>query len=238
MTVAGEGLRAYAREPMLAEGGVAWQDAPRESGDPSVVRPVAEPFVADGGLRVLDGDLGRAVIKTSAVEAEHRRIEAPARVFDNQQAVLAAFRAGELEGDFVCVVRGQGPRANGMPELHKLTPELGVLLSRGQRVALVTDGRMSGASGKVPAAIHLHPEWVSGGAIGRLRDGDWICLDADAGTLSVRVPEAEWAARSVEPVETDVQHGMGREMFAAFRSMASSAETGAITFNPAAAEES
>ena len=233
MTVAGGGLRAYAREPMLAEGGVRWQDAPGTSGDQSVVRPVVEPFAADGGLRVLDGNLGRAVIKTSAVHTDYRRIEAPARVFDSQQAVLEAFRAGELEGDFVCVVRGQGPRANGMPELHKLTPELGVLLARGQRVALVTDGRMSGASGKVPAAIHLHPEWASGGAIGRIRDGDRICLDADAGTLTAQVPEAEWAARRTEPVATDQQHGMGREMFAAFRATASSAETGAITFNVA-----
>ncbi|AGY91763.1 hypothetical protein SPICUR_03880 [Spiribacter curvatus] len=237
MTVAGEGLRAYAREPMLAEGGVGWQEAPTQSADQSVVRPVAEPFDADGGLRVLDGNLGRAVIKTSAVRPDHRRIEAPARVFNDQQAVLAAFRAGELEGDFVCVVRGQGPRANGMPELHKLTPELGVLQSRGQRVALVTDGRMSGASGKVPAAIHLHPEGASGGAISCIRDGDLICLDADAGTLEARVPEAEWTAREVEPIDNAVQHGIGREMFAGFRAMASSAESGAITFYPVTATE-
>ncbi|KAF0282903.1 phosphogluconate dehydratase [Spiribacter roseus] len=237
LTVSGEGLRAYAREPMLADGGVAWGEAPARSGDAQVVRPVADPFDTDGGLRVLDGNLGRAVMKTSAVHPDHRRIEGPARVFDDQQAVLAAFRAGALEGDFVCVVRGQGPRANGMPELHKLTPELGVLQSRGQRVALVTDGRMSGASGKVPAAIHLHPEWVRGGAIGRIREGDWITLDADAGRLDVDVPEAEWAARESAPPDTTVQHGIGRDMFAGFRSMAGSAETGAISFSPATDNE-
>jgi len=237
LTVSGEGLRAYAREPMLADGGVAWGDAPTRSGDPQVVRPVSDPFDTDGGLRVLEGNLGRAVMKTSAVHPAHRRVEGPARVFDDQQAVLAAFRAGELTGDFVCVVRGQGPRANGMPELHKLTPELGVLQSRGQRVALVTDGRMSGASGKVPAAIHLHPEWVRGGAIGRIREGDWITLDAEAGQLDVEVPAAEWAAREPAAPGTSTQHGIGRELFAGFRSMASNAETGAVSFAPGADNE-
>ncbi|MEX0448411.1 phosphogluconate dehydratase [Spiribacter sp. 221] len=232
MTVAGEGLDAYAREPMLADGGVAWRAGPAHSADTDVVRPVTEPFSGNGGLRVLQGNLGRAVIKVSAVKPEHRVVEAPARVFDDQQQVLAAFRAGALEGDFVCVVRGQGPRANGMPELHKLTPELGVLQSRGQRVALVTDGRMSGASGKVPAAIHLNPEYVCGGAIGRIRDGDVIRLDADAGLLEVKVPEAEWADRSSTPESSEPQYGIGREMFAAFRSLAGSAEHGAISFSP------
>ncbi len=229
-TVAGEGLRAYSREPVLAAGGVSWQDAPTVSADDTVLRPVATPFAEDGGLRVLDGNIGRAVIKVSAVKPEHRVVEAPARVFTDQQDVLAAFRAGELEGDFVCVVRGQGPRANGMPELHKLTPELGVLQSRGQRVALVTDGRMSGASGKVPAAIHLTPEWAAGGDIGRIRNGDVIRVDAERGELRARVPADEWAQRRVEPPRTEPQHGMGREMFSNFRQMASSAETGAVTF--------
>ena len=232
LTVSGEGLRAYAREPVLAEGGVDWQPAPSASGDRDVVRPVTAPFDADGGLRVLEGNLGRAVMKTSAVDPDHRRVVAPARVFDDQQAVLAAFRAGTLTGDFVCVVRGQGPRANGMPELHKLTPELGVLQARGQRVALVTDGRMSGASGKVPAAIHLHPEWAHGGDIGRIRDGDPVVLDAEAGRLDVDVPEAEWAARSVTPMTGGTTFGIGREMFAGFRAMASDAETGAVSFTP------
>ena len=237
MTVAGDGLDAYTREPMLADGAVDWQAAPSQSTDESVLRPVARPFAEDGGLRVLAGNLGRAVIKVSAVKPEHRVVEAPARVFEDQQQVLAAFRAGELEGDFVCVVRGQGPRANGMPELHKLTPELGVLQSRGQRVALVTDGRMSGASGKVPAAIHVTPEWVAGGAIGRIREGDMIRVDAERGELLALVPEAEWSRRPVVPPDSEPQHGSGRELFAHFRAVASGAETGAVSFLPGAGAE-
>ncbi len=232
LTVAGRGLSAYAEEPTLADGGVAWQPAPSASADQSVLRPVAEPFSEDGGLRVLEGNLGRAVIKVSAVKPAHRVVEAPARVFDDQQAVLEAFRAGQLSGDFVCVVRGQGPRANGMPELHKLTPELGVLQARGQKVALVTDGRMSGASGKVPAAIHLSPEWASGGDIGRIRDGDPIRLDAETGRLEVLVAASEWQSRTLERPEGEPQFGMGREMFAGFRASAGDAENGAISFWP------
>ena len=235
LTVAGRGLRAYSEEPALADGGVRWQPAPATAGDESVIRPVDTPFASDGGLRVLDGNLGRAVIKVSAVKPEHRVVEAPARVFSDQQAVLAAFRAGELEGDFVCVVRGQGPRANGMPELHKLTPELGVLQGRGQQVALVTDGRMSGASGKVPAAIHVTPEWVAGGPIGRIREGDVIRLDAERGELQAQVSEEEWSRRESTGGVSEPQHGMGREMFANFRAVASGAETGAITFMPGVA---
>ncbi len=233
ITVAGAGLSRYTEEPILAQGGVAWQPAPARSSDTQVIRPVAEPFQADSGLRVLQGNLGRAVIKVSAVKPEHQVIDAPARVFTDQQQVLAAFRAGDLQGDFVCVVRGQGPKANGMPELHQLTPELGVLQSRGQQVALLTDGRMSGASGKVPAAIHLSPEWCDGGAIGRIRDGDRIRIDAREGILMAEVPEAQWAARMSEPPVTEPQHGMGREMFTTFRQTASSAETGALTFGSA-----
>ena len=232
LTVAGRGLSAYADEPTLADGGVAWQPAPAASADQSVLRPVAEPFSDDGGLRVLEGNLGRAVIKVSAVKPAHRVVEAPARVFDDQQAVLEAFRAGQLTGDFVCVVRGQGPRANGMPELHKLTPELGVLQGRGQKVALVTDGRMSGASGKVPAAIHLSPEWASGGAIGCIREGDPIRVDAEAGRLEVLVEASEWQSRTLERPEAEPQFGMGREMFAGFRANAGDAENGAISFWP------
>lgn len=181
---------------------------------------------------MLEGNLGRAMIKVSAVAAPHRVVEAPARVFDDQQAVLQAFRAGELTGDFVCVVRGQGPRANGMPELHKLSPELGVLQARGQQVALVTDGRMSGASGKVPAAIHVSPEWASGGAIGRIRDGDLIRLNAETGELSALVAEGEWAQRDCEMPVTEPQYGMGRELFQQFRAITTSAETGAMSFSP------
>lgn len=237
LTVAGDGLRPYTQEPVLADGGVAWRAAPAESGDSDVLRPVATPFSADGGVRVLEGRLGRAVIKVSAVAAEHQTIEAPARVFDSQQQVLEAFRSGELTGDFVCVVRGQGPRANGMPELHKLSPELGVLQSRGQKVALVTDGRMSGASGKVPAAIHLTPEWAVGGAIGRIRDGDLIRLDARAGTLDVLVDDAQWQARHCEQPMTEPQYGIGREMFSAFRANVTGAEAGAMSFSPAMSAE-
>jgi len=231
-TVAGDGLQAYTEEPVLADGGVAWRPAPEKSQDETVLRPCALPFSDNGGVRVLEGNLGRAVIKVSAVKPEHRVIEAPARVFDSQQQVIDAFRADALTGDFVCVVRGQGPRANGMPELHKLSPELAVLQSRGQQVALVTDGRMSGASGKVPAAIHLTPEWAMGGAIGRIRDGDRIRLDADAGVLEVKVPTAEWDARAHESPCTEPQHGMGREMFSAFRCNVTGAEEGAMTFYP------
>ncbi|PWG64661.1 phosphogluconate dehydratase [Sediminicurvatus halobius] len=230
LTVAGEGLRRYAEEPWLHDGGVAWRAAPAASADPEVLRPVSEPFSADGGLRVLDGNLGRAVIKVSAVKPEHRVVEAPARVFEDQQQVLDAFRAGELDGDMVAVVRFQGPRANGMPELHKLTPELGVLLGRGHKVALVTDGRMSGASGKVPAAIHVTPECLAGGPLGRVRDGDIIRVDAERGRLEALVPEAEWQAREGVAASAVSQHGMGRELFGLFRAAATGAEDGARSF--------
>jgi phosphogluconate dehydratase len=235
-TVAGDGgLRRYAREPFLHDGALAWRDAPRASGDTAVLAPAAAPFSADGGLKLVTGNLGRAIVKTSAVRPEHRVVHAPALVFDSQEAVMAAFDRGELQRDFVAVVRFQGPRANGMPELHKLTPLLGVLQDQGFKVALVTDGRMSGASGKVPAAIHVTPECLAGGPLGRVRDGDPIVLDAEAGVLEARVEAAAWAARSL--AEGDLagnRHGMGRELFAAFRAHALGAEEGAITF--AAAE--
>ena len=230
-TVAGEGLDGYAREPFLEGDTLKWRDAPPQSLDTDVLRPLAEPFDHDGGLRLLTGNLGRAVIKVSAVKGPHRRVEAPAIVFDSQEAVQEAFKRGELKRDFVAVVRFQGPRANGMPELHKLTPLLGSLQDEGFKVALVTDGRMSGASGKVPAAIHVTPESVDGGTLAKLRDGDPILLDADAGLLQVRIEAEEWAAR--QPAMFDgrsVQWGTGRELFGFARAHATSAEEGATIF--------
>ena len=230
-TVVGHGMRAYTQEPFMIDGKLEWRDAAAQSGDDNVIRTAANPFSADGGLRLMKGNIGRSVIKVSAVAPEHRVIEAPAIVFDDQRDVLAAFDRGELERDFIAVVRFQGPRANGMPELHKLTPQLSILQSRGFKVALVTDGRMSGASGKVPAAIHMSPEALLGGAIGKIRTGDLIRFDAEKGELDVLINEAEWLAR--EHAHADLRknaHGTGRELFAGFRSLSSSAETGAMSF--------
>jgi len=227
-TVAGEGLRHYATEPTLAGGKLHWVAAPAQSADESVLRPVATAFTPDGGLKLLEGNLGRAVIKSSAVKPEHRKVVAPAIVFDHQDDVIAAFKRDELRRNFVAVVRFQGPNANGMPELHKLTPILGVLQDEGFSVALVTDGRMSGASGKVPAAIHVSPEALSGGAIGKVRDGDLIELDAVAGTLKVLLDDAELAARPAPDVDlSGNEYGTGRELFALFRRHATTAEEGA-----------
>ncbi|WP_095011736.1 phosphogluconate dehydratase [Tsuneonella mangrovi] len=222
VTVGGEDLADYAREPWLDGATLEWRDV-SESGDPEMLRPASDPFQADGGMRLVEGNLGRACFKTSAVDPERWTIEAPCRVFETQVAVAEAFSKGELDRDVVVVVRFQGPCANGMPELHKLTPPLGVLQDRGYRVALVTDGRMSGASGKVPAAIHCTPEALGGGPLARLRDGDVVRLCARDGTLSTT---ADLASR--EPVEgTEDEHGMGRELFAMFRANADSAEKGA-----------
>jgi len=234
-TVAGAGgLRRYRQEPTLHDGRLAWRDAPRESRDASVLAPASAPFSADGGLKLLVGNLGRAVIKTSAVKPEHRVVRAPAIVFDSQEAVMAAFDGGQLQCDFVAIVRYQGPRANGMPELHKLTPLLGVLQDQGFHVALVTDGRMSGASGKVPAAIHVTPECLAGGPLARVRSGDVILLDGDKGLLQAQVDDAQWRARQPELADLNgYHHGMGRELFAAFRANALGAEQGAVTFNAA-----
>jgi phosphogluconate dehydratase len=219
-TVAGEGgLKRYREEPVLRDGELDWQAGTGASLDPTIVAPVEKPFSVNGGLKLLTGDLGRAVIKISAVKPEHRLIEAPALVFEDQSELQTAFREGRLDRDFIAVVRFQGPKANGMPELHKLTPPLGVLQDRGFKVALVTDGRMSGASGKVPAAIHLSPEAVEGGPIAKLRDGDVLRLDAAAGRLEVLIDADEWQARV--PASTDLSRyatGLGREMFAQFRS--------------------
>jgi len=231
LTVAGQGLQAYTQEPFLTDAGLEWREAPTTSGDTSVLAPVSEPFSKDGGLRVLQGNLGRACVKVSAVKLEQRIVEAPARVFKDQASLHVAFKAGELDRDVVVVVRGQGPAATGMPELHKLTPPLGVLQDRGFRVALVTDGRMSGASGKVLAAIHVSPESKSGGLIGKIRDGDMVRVDAEAGTLNALVPDETWQARSVDSTVVDgVTRGFGREMFSMFRALVSHAEQGAMPF--------
>ena len=233
LTVREGGIREYTREPALAGASLAWHDA-GHSKDETIVRPVANPFSPTGGLKLLQGNLGRSVIKVSAVPDDRHVIEAPARVFDSQEALHAAFNVGELERDVVCVVRWQGPQANGMPELHKLTPPLAVLQGKGFRVALVTDGRMSGASGKVPAAIHVSPEAAAGGPLAKVRDGDVIRVDALCGELQVLVPEAEWAARQVAVMPGDLRQrngiGMGRELFAGMRRHAMTAEQGALTW--------
>lgn len=230
-TVAGPGLRRYTEEPWLDAGRLAWRPAPAQPGDTGVLRPLAEPFQHDGGLKLMQGNLGRAIFKASAVKPQHRVIEAPARVFADQQALIAAFKAGELDRDVVVVVRFQGPRANGMPELHQLTPSLSVLQDRGHRVALVTDGRMSGASGKVPAAIHVTPEAAAGGPLARLRDGDLLRVDGVAGVLEARVEPAEWDDREAAVPEPEVAaFGYGRELFATHRSLARGAEEGAVSW--------
>ena len=225
LTVAGKDLSDYGQTAVIADDKLSWTPV-GDSGDETILRPASAPFSPDGGMRILSGNLGRACIKVSAVERERWIIEAPARVFSDQSEVQAAFKAGELERDVVVVVRFQGPKANGMPELHKLTPPLGVLQNRGFKVALVTDGRMSGASGKVPCAIHLSPEAIGGGAIGLIRDGDIVRLDAVAGTLNALVDPAEWATRKQAETPAPVQ-GMGRELFALFRQAADEAERGA-----------
>jgi len=227
-TVAGDGLAAYGEAPELAAGEVRWQPAPPASADEDVLRPIAEPFSPNGSLRVLDGNLGRAVIKVSAVKAEHRVVEALAAVFTSQDALGEAFKRGELHRDVVAVVCFQGPRANGMPELHELTPKLAVLQDLGYRVALVTDGRMSGASGKVLAAIHVTPECAAGGPLAKVQDGDIIRLDAEAGRLEAVVPADDWAARAPATADlSDNAFGTGRELFAGFHAAAMDADTGA-----------
>ncbi|HGJ8930206.1 TPA: phosphogluconate dehydratase [Pseudomonas aeruginosa] len=229
-TVAGPGLRRYTREPFLEDGRLVWREGPERSLDEAILRPLDKPFSAEGGLRLMEGNLGRGVMKVSAVAPEHQVVEAPVRIFHDQASLAAAFKAGELERDLVAVVRFQGPRANGMPELHKLTPFLGVLQDRGFKVALVTDGRMSGASGKVPAAIHVSPEAIAGGPLARLRDGDRVRVDGVNGELRVLVDDAEWQARSLEPAPQDGNLGCGRELFAFMRNAMSRAEEGACSF--------
>ena len=233
LTVRAGGIREFTRMPSLQGAQLVWQD-PGASKDESVVRPASNPFSATGGLKLLKGNLGRSVIKISAVPEASHIIEAPARVFDSQDELHDAFKAGELERDVVCVVRWQGPQANGMPELHKLTPPLAVLQGKGFKVALVTDGRMSGASGKVPAAIHVSPEAAAGGPLAKVQDGDLIRLDGVAGTLQVLVSDAEWSARPLASMSAQQRAangaGMGRELFANMRRNALKAEEGACTW--------
>jgi len=233
-------LTAYTQEPYLDGDRLAWREAPTESGDNDVLRPAADPFQADGGLRLMDGPLGRGVTKVSAVKPENRIVEAPALVFESQESLKAAHRAGKLERDFVAVVRFQGPAANGMPELHSLSPVLGALQDAGHRVALVTDGRMSGASGKVPSAIHIGPEAAAGGPLAKVREGDVIRVDCETGTLDLKVDAAAFASRDPVPFRPNQSHvGLGREMFGAFRAGATHTETGASLFDflmPQAAE--
>ena len=226
MTVARADLTGYGMEPVLENEALVWRDAPSEPRDMTMLHPVSDPFQPDGGMRLLEGNLGRCIMKISAVEQDRWTIEAPARVFSTQEDVLKAFKAGELDRDVVVAVRFQGPRANGMPELHKLTPALGVLQDRGYRVALLTDGRMSGASGKVPAAIHLSPEALGGGPMAKLRDGDLVRVCADSGTVSALVEEAEWNSREhADPPPPP--YDTGRELFALFRHHSDKAEEGA-----------
>ena len=234
-SVSGQNLSAFGRLPHRADDGtVTWTELPAKSGDDTVVRTAAAPFSPTGGLKLLAGNLGRAVIKVSAVPEDRHTVEAPARIFDSQEAMQAAFKAGELERDVVVVVRFQGPQANGMPELHKLTPPLAVLQGKGFKVALVTDGRMSGASGKVPAAIHVSPEALAGGPLARLRDGDRVRVCANTGELSALVPAAEWERRELARITADAViengAGLGRELFAGMRRNVTTAEEGAISW--------
>ncbi|WP_421853967.1 phosphogluconate dehydratase [Oricola sp.] len=230
-TVFGQGLEPYMVEAGLDGDSIVRNPAPEKSGDDKVLAPASAPFKANGGLKMLTGNLGKAVIKVSAVKPECHVVEAPAVIFHSQGALQEAFRKGELEKDFVAVIRFQGPKANGMPELHKLTPCLGVLQDRGYKVALVTDGRMSGASGKVPAAIHVTPEAVEGGAIAQVRDGDLLRVDAVEGTLEVLVRAEEFAAREAATADLSGNaHGAGRELFEVFRRVAGHADAGASVF--------
>ncbi|MEO7494630.1 MAG: phosphogluconate dehydratase [Massilia sp.] len=231
-TILGKGLRAHCAEPFLDGDKLYWKPVPAKSADENVLRTVSAPFAADGGMILVEGNLGRAVMKISAVKEEHRVVEAPALTFNSQEDFMHAYQAGQLDRDFVAVLRFQGPRANGMPELHALTPALSNLQDAGRHVALVTDGRMSGASGKVPAAIHVSPEILAGGPLGLVRDGDIIRLDATTGTLEALVPADVWHARSQASADLSPSHiGMGRELFAIFRNSISEAETGATTFS-------
>jgi phosphogluconate dehydratase len=229
-TICGRGLERYIQEPRILDGELKWVDGAPESLDKQVLADINEPFKPDGGLSVLCGNLGRAVMKTSALRQPHCQLKAPAVVFEDQYALDAAFKAGDLDKDCIVVVRFQGPAAIGMPELHRLTPPLGVLQDKGYKVALVTDGRMSGASGKVPAAIHLTPEAFKGGLIGKVRSGDIIEVDTSTGVITLHVSEQELAQREQATFDlTDSHQGMGRELFAAMRLSLTGAEQGACS---------
>jgi phosphogluconate dehydratase len=234
-TVAGDGLRRYTTEPRIDNDGLRWVNGAGRSLDTDVVRTADDPFAPDGGLKTLTGNLGDSVIKTSAIDSQHRIVTAPAAVFDSQEEFLDAFQAGALDRDFIAVLRYQGPKSLGMPELHKLTPALGVLQDRGHKVALVTDGRMSGASGKVPAAIHLTPEAAADGPLARLADGDVLTLDADAGTLAAHIDDQQFANRvpTGRAPTPDEWVGTGRELFASMRAAVGPADEGASVFRSA-----
>ena len=230
-TILGHGLRAHCKEPFLDGDKVVWKDVPEQSGDETVLRKYTNPFSDNGGMVLVQGNLGRAVMKISAVKKEHHIVEAPAKTFDSQDEFMHAYKAGQLNTDFVAVIRFQGPRANGMPELHALTPALSNLQDAGYHVAMVTDGRMSGASGKVPAAIHVSPEILAGGPLGLVRDGDIIRIDATQGTLEALVPSDVWASRKMATADLSKSHiGMGRELFDGFRKSVTAAEEGAAHF--------
>ena len=230
-TIMGKGLSHFAAEPIIEGENLEWRSLPSESGDEKILRKADNPFSDTGGLVLLEGNIGRSLIKISAVTPEHRVVSAPAIVFSSQKELMDRFKSGDLNKDFVAVVPFNGPQANGMPELHKLTPPLGVLQDKGFKVALVTDGRMSGASGKTPAAIHMTPEASTGGIIGKIRDGDMIHLDGNKGTLTVDVSDAELADRDARRHDLSVDHwGTGRELFAGLRAAVSDAESGAMTF--------
>src|SRR5690606_16064526 len=230
-TVWGKGLDAYTKEPRYIDEELSFEPVPAQSGNPKVLTGAAKPFAATGGLKLLSGNLGKSVIKVSAVKPENRVVEAPAKVFHTQQGLIDAFKAGELTSDFIAVIRFQGPKAVGMPELHRLTRTLGILQDRGIKVALVTDGRMSGASGKVPAAIHMTPEAADGGPIAKIRDGDLLRLDPDAGTLTYLGDEQSFLARTPATENLENEHfGMGRELFAGFRQLVGAADRGASVF--------
>ena len=228
------GIAEYAKKPILKNKKLSWKDIPKESGDESIVRKIDKPFNVSGGLRLLKGNIGRSVIKISAVPKENHIIEAPALIFNSQEELLAAFDEQILDQDFIAVIRFQGPKANGMPELHKLTPPLSVIQNKGFKVAIVTDGRMSGASGKIPAAIHMSPEAAAGGSISKIRDGDIIRLNAEVGSLNVLVEDSEWDKRKLEEMTKEQKinngHGIGRELFGNMRKNVLSAEEGAVTW--------
>ncbi|MBZ7933522.1 phosphogluconate dehydratase [Campylobacter sp. RM10532] len=229
-TVMGQGMQAYTKNPFLIDGKLIYKDGIKTSKEENILRNIENPFSKNGGVRILKGNIGRAVIKISAVKEEHQIIKAPAMVFHSQQEFLNKFQNKELQKDFIAVLPYQGPRSNGMPELHKLTPPLGILQDQGFKVALVTDGRMSGASGKVPAAIHMSPEALLDGNIAKIKDGDMLLLDAKNGILEILIDEKEWKERKIPKLEKEEIFGCGRELFAGFRTQTSSAETGAMSF--------
>ncbi len=229
-TIMGRGMRDYTKEPFLINGKLHYQEGTKTSQEESILRSIKNPFSQDGGVKILRGNIGRAVIKTSAIKEEHQIIQAPAIVFHSQQEFLQRFQNKELQKDFIAVLPYQGARANGMPELHKLTPSLGVLQDQGFKVALITDGRMSGASGKVPAAIHISPEALLNGNIAKIQDGDMLILDAKNGRLEALIDEQEWKNRKPSKFDKKETFGYGRELFAGFREQSSNAETGAMSF--------